>query len=136
MGVMIEAVYDGQLMCTARHVPSAAVLRTEAPVDNGGQGRQFSPTDLVAAAFATCVLTIMGLYAQREGLALAGTAVQIDKSMTTVPPRRIAALAVRITLPPALALSAEQREKLAATVRACPVKQSLHPDVVIDVAWQ
>lgn len=135
MGVVIEAVYTGELLCEAVHAPSGETLVTEAPVDNGGQGRHFSPTDLVAAAFGTCALTIMGLFAQREGLALAGTKVRVEKTMTAAPPRRIARLDVVFTFPPALQPTPAQREKLAACIHACPVKHSLHPDTAVAVRY-
>jgi putative redox protein len=98
-------------------------------VDNGGKGTAFSPTDLVAAALGTCMATIMGLVAQRSQLDIAGLKVQVTKEMAAEPARRIGALQVRLVFPPGKSFSAADRTKLEAAAKACPVKQSLHPDV-------
>ena len=131
MAVEIDIAYQGELYCGAIHGPSGARLRTTAPVDNGGTGDQFSPTDLVATALGTCMLTIMGIVGQRAGLDLTGTKVRIIKEMTAVPVRRIGRLAVTITLPPGFALSEKDRASLENAAATCPVKQSLHPDVEV-----
>jgi putative redox protein len=136
MAVQIDIVYEGSLQCKAAHAPSGKTLITEAPVDNGGKGESFSPTDLVATALGSCVLTIMGLVAQRNGLDIAGTTVRVIKEMTAVPIRRIGALKVSVIYPKDKPLSAVDRAKLEQAAKACPVKQSLHPDIdlVIDFA--
>lgn len=124
--VTITATYEGSLRCTATHGPSGSVLSTDAPKDNQGLGASFSPTDLVATALATCMLTTMDLVARREGIALKGMRLEIHKHMAA-DPRRIAALPTHITVPGEL--SAEQRQKLEATARGCPVARSLHQHV-------
>jgi putative redox protein len=110
-------------------------LQTTAPVDNGGTGDQFSPTDLAATALGTCMLTIMGIVGQRAGIDLTGTKVRVVKEMTAVPVRRIGRLAVTITLPPGLALSEKDLASLDDAARLCPVKQSLHPDVQVETQF-
>ena len=67
--VSIRVLYEGELRCQATHVPSADQLTTDAPVDNHGKGEAFSPTDLVATALGTCMVTIMGIAAEKNGLA-------------------------------------------------------------------
>jgi putative redox protein len=129
MAVEIDVVYSGDLHCEARHGPSQSTLVTDAPVDNGGRGSAFSPTDLVGTALGTCMLTIMGKVAERHGWDLTGTRVQVSKEMSATPPRRIAALRTKITLPPTRAWSPEDRARLESAAHTCPVKQSLHPDV-------
>src|SRR3954451_16658330 len=81
--VEIKAVYEGQLHCTATHGPSGMTLTTDAPKDNMGKGESFSPTDLVATALATCVVTTMGIVAQRHNLDITGTTVRVEKHMIT-----------------------------------------------------
>ncbi|CAN5951228.1 unnamed protein product [Sphagnum jensenii] len=81
--VEVNVVYEGQLRCKATHGPSGVELLTDAPVDNQGQGASFSPTDLVGTALGTCMMTIMGMAAQRENLDLTGTKVQVIKEMAT-----------------------------------------------------
>ncbi len=129
MGVEIKLHYDGNLRCLATHGPSSQTLTTDAPVDNGGKGEAFSPTDLVATALGSCLLTIMGLVAQRNGLDITGTTATVVKEMTAVPVRRIATLRATVTLPKGKPVAAADRAKLENAARICPVKQSLHPDV-------
>ena len=66
--VSVSTLYEGQLRCRAEHGPSQATLVTDAPLDNHGKGESFSPTDLVAVAFGACMMTIMGIAAQRHGI--------------------------------------------------------------------
>lgn len=133
MAVSIDIVYEGSLHCSCVHGPSGSTISTDAPVDNGGNGEAFSPTDLVATALGTCILTIMGLYASRTGLNLDGTKITVVKEMAARLIRRIGALKITITYPDGLYLSEQHRERLAAAVESCPVKQSLHPDIEISV---
>jgi putative redox protein len=131
MAVEIDIVYQGNLRCTATHGPSQTRLETDAPVDNHGKGERFSPTDLVGAALGSCVLTIMGIIAERHQLDLTGTQVHVTKEMAQAPVRRIAKLPVTVTIPAdkARLLSEADRGKLEAGARHCPVHQSLHPDI-------
>jgi putative redox protein len=129
MAVEINITYEGGLHCTATHGPSRNTLPTDAPLDNGGKGAAFSPTDLVATALGTCMATIMGLLAKRNHLDIDGLQVQVIKEMTADPVRRIGSLKTRLVFPPGKALSATDRAKLEAGAKTCPVKQSLHPDV-------
>jgi len=135
MAVEINVVYTGTLGCAATHGPSGQQLTTDAPVDNGGRGSTFSPTDLVATALGACMLTIMGLMAERRGLDLRGTQVHVIKEMVAAPVRRIGRLVVRITLPPDRPIDADDRTRLERAALLCPVKQSLHPDVAIPIEW-
>ncbi|MBL8753140.1 MAG: OsmC family protein [Planctomycetes bacterium] len=132
--VTITAKYEGDLCCTAVHGPSGANLQTDAPKDNEGLGRFFSPTDLVATALGTCILTTMGIVAKRHGITLAGASVQVEKHMQASP-RRIARLPVQLTVRGAF--TAEQKKLLEATAHACPVHKSLHPDIdaPITITW-
>lgn len=135
MAVQIEAIYDGNLICRATHGPSRQTLTTDAPVDNGGRGSAFSPTDLVATAFATCMLTIMGIVAQRRGVDIAGTQCSVVKEMVADPVRRIGKLTARIVFPAGKSYDAETRRALEQGALTCPVKQSLHPDLELDVQF-
>lgn len=129
MGVEITAIYEGKLRCVATHGPSMAKVATDAPVDNGGSGAEFSPTDLVATALGTCVLTTMGLVAQRHGIDLTGTTVRVVKEMTQQPVRRIASLATEIVVPAAAVPEQNDRQRLEMAAGKCPVHASLHPDI-------
>ncbi|MGD0464465.1 MAG: OsmC family protein [Tepidisphaeraceae bacterium] len=131
--VEIQIVYEGKLRCSATHVDSGAKLMTDAPKDNMGKGESFSPTDLVATALGSCLITIMGIAAQRMEIDLSGTRVVVVKEMVTAPVRRIGRLATTIHVP--LKLTAEQRQKLENAAMTCPVHRSLHPDVQTPVAF-
>jgi len=135
MAVTIEIAYLGDLHCEAVHAPSRDRLTTDAPVDNGGKGAAFSPTDLVATALGSCLMTVMGIVAERHRLNLSGTRVRVVKEMTSLPVRRIAALTATITIPNGKALAACDRELLERTAELCPVRQSLHPDVHVTMAF-
>jgi len=135
MAVEITIRYEGGLHCAATHGPSRQNLITDAPVDNGGKGEAFSPTDLVATALGTCMATVMGLVAERNHLDIKGLQIQVRKDMTADPVRRIGALTTRLVFPRGNSLSASDRAKLEAAAKACPVKQSLHPDVKVPVEF-
>jgi putative redox protein len=134
--VRIEVTYQGGLRSIATHGPSQNKLTTDAPVDNHGKGESFSPTDLVATALGTCMLTVMGIYAERHGVDMSGASVTVDKEMTAVPVRRIAKLTSEIRMP--LPADHPQREALERIALTCPVHQSLHPEVEKPVRfiWQ
>ncbi len=128
--IPFSITYRGQLRCEAEHLSSGTRLLTDAPKDNHGRGESFSPTDLVATALGTCMMTVMGIAAQRDGVALEGTTIAVEKHMTATPPRRIAKLVVRFTMntgvPPA------RRAALEHAARTCPVLLSIHPDIVVE----
>ncbi len=129
MSVEMDIVYEGDLHCAATHGPSGQIVATDAPVDNGGRGAAFSPTDLVGVALGACMVTIMGLYAKKAGLDITGTRVHVVKDMTSAPVRRIGKITVTVTLPGGNSFSAAQRAELERAAAFCPVKHSLHPDV-------
>jgi len=133
--VSISVRYEGGLHCAAVHGPSGAVIATDAPRDNQGLGEAFSPTDLVATALATCVLTTMAIVARRQGYELPGFSATVEKHMSTEGPRRIARLVIHLDIP--LPPDHPDRPLLEATAHACPVHQSLHPEVEkpITFAW-
>ena len=133
--VTITGDYQGDLHCTAVHGPSGSALGTDAPRDNQGRGEAFSPTDLVATALATCVVTTMAIVARRHGVDLAGLRYEVTKEMSADTPRRIARLALQLWMPEAAkGLPAGLMEN---TARGCPVHRSLAPAVeqVIEFHW-
>ena len=132
MSVKIAARYLGDDTVELEHGPSGHKIRTDLPVDNGGRGRTFSPTDLLAAALSSCILTIMAKAAKKENLDLKGASVEVEKEMQASP-RRVARFVGRIVLP--TAVTSEQKERLKAFIKACPVSGSLHPDVKVDLLF-
>jgi putative redox protein len=135
VSVRIEVRYERELHTVATHGPSGATLATDAPKDNEGKGEAFSPTDLLATALGTCMLTVMGILARRKGWKMEGARVVVDKEMATSPVRRVSRLALRFEMP--RGIPDEARTLLERAAHTCPVHQSLHPDVEIDTtfAW-
>src|SRR3954462_3906888 len=134
MSVRIDFTYDGELRCSATHAPSQTVLLTDAPVDNQGKGESFSPTDLVATALGSCILTTMGIYAKRHEIDLRGASATVEKEMISTPSRRIGKLTAEIRLP--LAPSHPERETLERVGMTCPVHASLHPEVKQEIVFR
>ena len=125
--VQVDVVYRGDLRTEATHGPSQSTISTDAPVDNCGKGELFSPTDLVGAALGSCVLTILGIYAQKHQLCVAGASAVVQKEMTTQPVRRIAKLTTEMRIP--LAADSPHREAIERAILSCPVHASLHPEM-------
>jgi putative redox protein len=132
--VEMRVQYEGGLRCRAVHGPSGAELVTDAPLDNHGQGASFSPTDLVATELATCVLTTMGIVAQRHGWELAGSTARVEKVMVATPVRRIGRLELVVSMP--AALDTRARETLERTAHTCPVHKSLGADVELPMRFE
>ena len=131
--VKIDVEDKGQLHTEAIHTPSGSRILTDAPLDNGGKGAAFSPTDLVATALGTCMITTMGIFAERHGIDLTGTKVSVAKEMLQEPVRRIRRLTVEISIP--LPAAHPKKSALEKAALACPVHESLHPDVEIPVRF-
>ena len=132
--VEIRIEYQGGLRCEATHGPSGVKLLTDAPVDNQGRGASFSPTDLVATALGTCILTTMGIVAERHGWNLTGATARVEKVMVSTPVRRIARLEVVVTMP--AELDQRARTKLEKTAHTCPVHKSLIPEIELPVRFE
>lgn len=129
----INSSYSGDLRCASLHGPSGSALETDAPTDNQGKGERFSPTDLVATALSTCILTIMGIVAERHDWDLKGCTARVEKVMTSEAPRKIAKLEVWIELP--AHLDEKARKVLRKAAENCPVKLSLEGAVAMQLHW-
>lgn len=136
MAVEIEVIYEGNLQCKATHGPSRASLTTDAPTDNGGNGSAFSPTDLVATALGSCMLTIMGLVAKRHNLDISGARVRVIKEMIQQPVRRIGTLKVVIDVANGDKLADNHRKLLMNAALTCPVHKSLHPEIETPIEFR
>lgn len=124
--VNITSKYTGKKHCEAQHGPSGAILETDAPKDNQGLGETFSPTDLMATALGTCILTTVAIFAEKENVSIEGAEATTEKVMTP-PPRKIASLKTVVKFPKSI--PEEFKQKIPAIAETCPVKRSLHPDV-------
>ncbi len=132
MAVEITGRYVGNLKTELTHGPSGTTIRTAPPVDNQGDGSSFSPTDLAAASLGACMMTLIAIVGEREGIDLTGLSFRLEKHMASNP-RRIGAIPVTLTMP--AGLTAEQREKLERAALTCPVHKSLSEEVQKDVRF-
>lgn len=131
----IRTRYNGNLRTEATHLASGNTLITDAPIDNNGKGEAFSPTDLTCASLGSCMMTIMGIVAERDDrIDLKGTEIEITKIMATNP-RRIIKIQVHFTMVSAAELDAPQKAKLQRAALTCPVALSLHPDIEQEVSF-
>ena len=121
------ARYAGHLRTDATHAASGTCIQVDAPTDNHGRGEAFSPTDLVSTALGACMMTIMGIVAERHQWDLVGSTFAVVKHMSPDAPRRIAQIDVTFSLPAALAPA--NRVLLERAAHTCPVSLSLHPEV-------
>ncbi|MBC9930388.1 OsmC family protein [Chitinophaga qingshengii] len=129
-----EIIYTGELRTSATHLKSGTVIETDAPLDNQGKGERFSPTDLVATALGSCMLTIMGIKARDSQWNIEGTKVSVTKIMGTEP-RRITGITVVFDMPAGHNLGEKERTILERAAHTCPVAYSLHPDIKQDVTF-
>ena len=127
-------LYKGELRTEATHLFSGSVIETDAPLDNQGKAQRFSPTDLVATALGSCMLTIMGIKARDMNIDLTGVNIDILKHMKS-DPRRISAVDVTFTFPATLQLEEKEKIILQNAALTCPVAKSLHTDIEQNVVF-
>lgn len=128
-------VNEGDLRTTCTHLQSSSAIETDAPTDNNGKGERFSPTDLMATSLATCMLTVMGIKARTMGIELNGTKTEVEKIMKA-DPRRVGGINIWFHFPESLqSLDAKDKTILKNTAHTCPVAQSIHPDIEVNVNW-
>ena len=123
--------YLGGLRLELKHEQSGTIIETDAPTDNNGKCEKFSPTDLASVALPACILTIMGIVAERDGIDLSSVSFSSEKHMAEDSPRRIAKICVDFKMP--ASLTKDQRNKLERAAQTCPVHYSLHPDIKKEV---
>jgi putative redox protein len=127
-------VYDGNLRTVCTHLQSGSVIETDAPVDNQGKGERFSPTDMVATALGTCMLTIMGIKARDMNIDLKGVKIEVQKNMKA-DPRRIGGIILTFHFPESLILSDKEQTILERAAHTCPVMYSIHPDIEVNTTF-
>lgn len=127
-----KVTYLGDLRTSCEHVQSKSIIITDAPIDNQGKGEAFSPTDTVATALASCMLTIVGIKARDLEVEVEGTYAEVTKTMAA-DPRRISGIKVAINFP--TSYDEKERKILERAAKTCPVLYSLHPDIVLDISF-
>ena len=128
-----KVVYKGSLRTEAVHLGSNQKIVTDAPIDNHGKGAAFSPTDLVATALASCMITIMAIAAEKNGINISETSASVKKVMG-INPRTISDIVIEIKMSKDLAL--KDRKRLEKAALACPVHKSLHPDMNKEITFR
>ncbi len=128
-------IYNGSLRTTCTHLQSGNNFETDAPLDNNGKGERFSPTDLMATSLGTCMITVMGIKAQKIGVDLSGVKIDILKTMKAEP-RRISAIDLHFNFPENLdAVDISTKTMLKEVGCNCPVQFSIHPDITVNIDW-
>ena len=127
-----KIIYKNNLRTEAQHIASGQKIITDAPLDNNGKGEAFSPTDLVATALASCMITIMAIAAEKNGINISETSASVKKVMGTNP-RTISDIVIEIKMSKDLAL--KDRKRLEKAALACPVHKSLHPDMNKEITF-
>ena len=121
-----KITYEGGLRTKALHIQSGNSIVTDAPIDNQGKGEAFSPSDLVATALASCMLTIMGIVAERDSIELKGTTAEVEKIMGTMP-RKISEIKIKILFN--ISFDKKTKLNLESSALACPVSNSLNKNL-------
>jgi len=129
-----KIIYEGNLRTRMTHLYSGTEVLTDAPLDNQGLAQAFSPTDLVATALASCMVSIMGIKARDMNLDLKGTEAEVTKIMAS-DPRRISEIQVVMKFPEN-GFTEKDKTILENAARTCPVAKSLHPDILQDVTFE
>lgn len=129
-----KVIYEGQLRTRMTHLYSGTEVITDAPLDNHGLAQAFSPTDLVATALASCMISLMGIKSRDMGIDITGTEAAVTKVMAANP-RRISEVHVTITFPKN-GYSDKDKKILENTALTCPVAMSLHPDIKQEVKFE
>lgn len=121
-----KVIYRGDLRTECEHLQSGNKMITDAPIDNKGKGEAFSPTDTVATALASCMLTIMGIKAEEMGVDISGTFAEVTKTMAANP-RRISKIQIDFHF--TSSFSKKETSALENAAQTCPVIYSLHPEI-------
>jgi len=122
-----QTEYLGELRTQAKHMYSGNTIITDAPLDNKGKAEAFSPTDLLATALGSCMITIMGIAANERGFNIDGTTANIWKIMESNP-RRIGEIKIDLSFPKRN-YSDKEKKIIERSAFTCPVYVSLHPDL-------
>ena len=131
-----KVVYHQGLRTTATHLRSGQSIITDAPVDNNGKDEAFSPTDLMSTSLASCMMTIMGITAEKNDIDIDGAEAEVLKIMAENP-RRVAGIDIQMTMP-AKPYTEKEKSMLSHAALTCPVMKSIHPDIVVNLnlIWQ
>ena len=126
-------IYKGELRCECTHIQSGTIIETDAPTDNRGKGKRFSPTDTICVALGTCIITTMGIRALDMNIDLTGTTLNVTKHMLS-DPRRIGKIDIELHIPFS-EINEKDKTILQLIGDSCPVMKSLHPNLEVNVHY-
>ena len=129
-----QVIYKGDLRTLASHLQSGSTIETDAPTDNNGMGARFSPTDLIGTSLASCILTTMAIRAKDLDNKLIGVSIQTEKFMEANP-RRISRIDIHFSWPDGIIFSEDERNRLNEIALSCPVKESIHPNILLTINY-
>lgn len=129
-----KTTYIGNLRTESTHVKSGALIFSDAPIDNHGKGEAFSPTDSTATSLSTCMLTVMGIFANKNGFDISKSSAETTKTMSSQGRRRIIKIDVKMTVISNKSLSKEEKDALTDIAINCPVALSLSPELIQEVS--
>ena len=128
-----EVKYDGNLRTTAVHLDSGSKIYTDAPKDNHGLGEKFSPTDMLCSSLASCILTIMAIAIEKNGIDIKNTIATVKKTMVSNP-RRISKIDINLVFPRDYDIKIKTILERAA--KNCPVHHSLSEKIEKNISFK
>jgi len=128
-----SVTYTGELRTLATHLQSGSSFETDAPTDNQGKGARFSPTDLIGTSLASCMITTMAIRAKDLEAKLIGLKAETEKIMTSIPRRKIGGINITFHWATGNEFTQEEKARLEEIAWTCPVKESIHSDIKVDV---
>ncbi len=134
MNTMMTVDYNGDLRCSGTHVASGNTLTTDAPLDNNGKGEAFSPTDLLCTSLACCMITVMGIAAEKKEISIGKIHADIEKIMATEP-RRVAEIKIHLKIEDKNYGNRERR-LLEVAANSCPVAKSLSAELKQSITFE
>lgn len=127
----IATEYMGDLHCATTHLPSGAIIGTDAPIEYGGKGQSFNPYDLLGVALASSMATAAGFYAQKNKIDLKGLIIEVNNIFGTDAERRVTRMEVQVKMP--LSLPENDRNAIENGMKTCPVILSLNSNIEIPI---
>lgn len=125
--------YLGNLRTSCTHLLSGTEIVTDAPTDNQGLGSSFSPTDLLATAYASCMITIIGIHCNENEIPFSHAEAKVTKVMGSGP-RRVTEIILDVDLS-GNGWDEELKKRIQRIGQACPVAKSVHPDIAIQINY-
>ena len=128
-----EIKYKGDLSTEIIHTQSDSKISTDAPKDNNGLGRTFSPTDLVASGLGSCMLTIIAIAAKTNNIIINNMSAKVNKNMSNNLPRKISKIIIQINL--CGDFNSKSKTIIERSAKHCPVHQSINSDVILNFKY-